>query len=287
MTTKEHLMKRIQFAVVSVLAAVAAVAVMQGCDVLGGPPTNVQVAAETDSTIQVAWSAPSEGNPDKYMVNFKPVRESTFAVLGEATGTSYQHKPYGITGTYKVTAVFGADTYEATVTPTTVPVHTDSMTLYELNVDTLSGYGWSRTTGEAAGYSMQQAASAAGVDFYITDLLPDHVRLPYVVASPDIDTLDSGNEGVVPSAAWHTNGFSNPVYDEQASLPAFTSSPSNYFNYTEIPTPQTLVGCYTAGDDEGERHYALIKVLAIDGAVGKVQLETWFQLVPGLRLMKH
>jgi hypothetical protein len=281
-------MKRIQFAVVSVLAAVAAIVVMQSCDVLGGPPTNVQVAAETDSTIQVAWSAPSEGNPDKYMVNFKPVRESTFAVLGETTGTSYLHKPYGITGTYKVTAVFGADTYDAVTTPTTVPVHTDSMTLYELNADTLSGYGWSRTTGAGAGYSMQRAASATGVDFYITDLLPDHAQLPYAVASPDIaDTLDLGNEGVVPSAAWRKNGFSNPVNDEQAPLPAITNSPANYFNYTEISTPQTLVGCYTASDDEGERHYALIKVLAIDGAAGTVKLETWFQLVPGPRLMKH
>jgi hypothetical protein len=281
-------MKRIQLAVVSVLAAVAAIVVMQSCDVLGGPPSNLQVAAETDSTVQLAWSAPGEGNPDAYVISFRQLHDSSFTVLGETSGTAYLHKPQGMTGTYKVAARFGTETFDATVMPTTVPVHTDSLLVGELNVDTLSGCGWNKTTGAGAVYSMRLAASATSVDFYITDLLPGHARLPYAVASPDIaDTLDEGNSGIVPAGTWRTNGFSDPLPGEQGPLPAYTATPANYFNYTEIPTPQTLVACYTIGDDEGERRYGLIKVLAIDSVAGTVKLETWFQLVPGLRLIKH
>ena len=282
-------MKSVLLSVALILSLVAVVLVTESCGVLGGAPTGVQVAmGDSDSTVQVIWNAPTEGPADSYLLYFKPVNESTFSLVTETTAVSYTHNPEGRTGVYKVVAKFGSQTYDATDQPTTVPVHGDTVTLYELNVDSSHcGYGWTRDSGKAGVFSMAKAANTGSVDFYISDLDTGFSRPPYVIVSPDqADTIDAGAPGVVPSADWRTNGFAYPVADEQAPLPAYSSLPFNYFNYMDLDRVMPmLVPCYTAG--EQDKHYALIKVTNINVQVGSVKLESWFQLVPGLRLIRH
>ena len=181
-----------------------------------GPPTGVAVSSgpgESDSTVVVAWIAPAEG-PDKYMVYFRAVTDSGYTILGETTATSYTHNPHGMTGQYKVTAVFGAESYEGAEKPTTVPIHSGAVTLFEINADSSRcGYGWSRDSGKGHFYAMTDSANSAWVDFYVSDLRVGRGSPLYVI-SPNVDSIDSG-AGIVPSAAWRNNGFSNPLLDEQ------------------------------------------------------------------------
>ncbi len=277
---------------VAALAA-AALVCLSGCGVLGGPPTGIQLAAATDSTVQVVWNTPAEGSPDNYLLYFRPVNESTFIFLTETQANSYEHKPAGMTGVYKVVARFGSDTYEPVFMPTSVPVHSAAVTLVELNADTLtpgfgSGYGWLRDSGIGRSYSMADAGSAADVDFYVSDLDTGHTRLPYVIISPDwADSIDRGAPGFVPRANWRTNGFSGALADEQTPLPRQVNDPANYFNYASITTTPLYVGFYNAGEPEEDRHYALIKVLTVEPLTGRVKVETWYQLIAGLRLIRH
>ncbi len=281
-------MKRLVLAVLTGVAALAALVVIQGCGVLGGPPTGVAVSSgpdESDSTVVIAWTAPAEGGPDKYMVYFRAVGESSYAVLGETTATSFEHKPNGMTGQYKVTALFGPDSYDGAEKPTTVPIHSDTVTLFEINADSSrSGYGWTRDSGKGSFFAMTDSANSAGVDFYVSDLRVGRGSPLYVI-SPNVDSIDSG-AGIIPSAAWRKNGFSNPLMDEQSPLPHYLPPPNaTYFIYTQIPQVPCYVGCYTAGEDE--KHYALIKVNSVDMAAGQMQIESWYQLVAGLRLIRH
>ena len=285
-------MKRATMAMLSFAAALAAMVAIQGCGVLGGPPTGVAVSSgpeESDSTIVVSWTVPAEGAPDKYVVYFRPVTDSAFQVVGETTATSYTHNPAGMTGNYKVTAVFGGDDYDGADRPTTVPIHNDTITVWEINADSSRcGYGWSRDSGIGGIFSMVDSASCASVDFYISDLLAGFGSATQKIVSPNkADTIDPGAMGIVPAADWRINGFSNPLLDEQSPLPAYAPPPNaNYFIYTEIPSSGLYyVGCYTAG--ETEKHYALIKVNYADVAGGQMNLETYYQLVPGLRLIRH
>jgi hypothetical protein len=107
------------------------------------------------------------------------------------------------------------------------------------------------------------------------------------IVSPDkAGLIDSGAIGIVPSAAWRTRGFSNPLLDPQSPLPGYQPPPNaNYFIYTEISSQPCYIGCYTAGD--AFKHYALIQVDSVDVSSGRVWMKSWYQLVPGLRLIRH
>jgi hypothetical protein len=291
---KEYQMKRLALAVTAVFAAVVGMVVFQGCDVLGGPPSGVEVRSgpdESDSTVMIAWTAPAEGSPDKYLVYFRALRESGYTVLGETTATVFYHNPHEVTGQYKIVALFGADSYDALDKPTTIPIESDSATLYEINADSSRcGYGWSRDSGFGGVYGMTDSIFAESVDFYISDLAVGYSRAPYAIVSPNkADSIDPGAAGIVPSAeGWRKNGFSNPLAGGQGPLPSYAPPPNaNYFIYTEIPqgTGPFYIACYTAG--EQEKHYGLIQVNSVDVGTGAVQIKTWYQLVPGLRLIQH
>jgi hypothetical protein len=282
-------MKRTISAVLTGVAALAALVAIQGCGVLGGPPTGVAVSAgpgDSDSTVMVSWTTPAEGSPDKYMVYFRSVADSGYTFLGEATATSYAHNPHGVTGQYKVAAVFGQDTYEGAEKPTTIPVQSDAA-LFEINADSSRcGFGWNRDSGVGGVFAMTESANCAYVDFYVSDLQVG-VGGPLNTVSPNmhVDTIDPG-AGIVPSAAWRANGFSNPLPDAQSPVTAYKPKPnSTYFIYTQITTQPCYIGCYTAGDTM--KHYALIQVDSADKASGQVWLKSWYQLVSGLRLMRH
>ncbi|MBM3331015.1 fibronectin type III domain-containing protein [candidate division WOR-3 bacterium] len=271
----------------TVLTGVAALVVIQGCGVLGGPPSGVTVSAgpgESDSTVLVSWTVPSEGAADKYVIHFRPATDSGYTVVGETTAISYAHNPHGVTGQYKVSAVFGGDSYDAAEMPTTVPVQSEAE-LFEINADSARcGFGWKRDSGVGGVFAMTESANCASVDFYVSDLLVG-TGGPLSIVSPNkADSIDSGAVGIVPSAAWRANGFSNPVLAD--TVPSYKAPPSaTYFIYTTLTSQPCRFGCYTAGDTV--KHYAMVKVDSFNLVSGRVWLKTWYQLVPGLRLVHY
>ncbi len=261
------------------LLALPALLLVQ-CDVIsGGAPINVKLEAATDSTVKITWDAPIEGTPDKYVVYFMATGTSTYTKLGEPTSTTYTHDPAGKTGKYKVASDFGGTEYEALTIPSSAPVANAATSVSELNAAGNSGYGWARSTGTASTYSMTQASNAASVDFYITNFAANSSSTPYHIASPDLGPSDPG--AVVPAGSWRVNGFTNPLTDENAPLPAH--SPTVYFNYTELSSDPVLVGCHTNADD----YYALVKLSGYNYGNGTVQVQSWFQTIKGLRLIQH
>jgi len=260
--------------------AVAALILVQCDELIGDRPTNVVLSAATDSTVKVTWSAPAGDAPDKYVVKFKETGTATFVTLADnVTTTEYTHAPAGKTGNYMVAAMFGSTEYEALTAPSSAPALTAATAVAELNAAGNSGYGWSMSTGAGTTYSMTDAGNAANVDFYITNFATGYSATPYSIASPDLGPTDPG--GVVPTGSWKVNAFSNPVLDDQAPLPRYIQG-VNYFNYTDIATDPTWVGCYT---EDG--YYALAKLAGVNTGSGTVQVTTYFQLVKGLRLVQH
>lgn len=269
--------KLLSIAAIALMATTALVLVQ--CDVIAGDaPTNVKVEAATDSTVEVTWSAPGAGTPDKYIVYFAEVGTTNYVSLGEVTATSYVHNPMGKTGKYKVEADFDGTKYAATTEPTTVPVENAATAVSELNAAGSSGYGWSTSTGVGATYSMTQASNAANVDFYISDFETGYSGTPYSIVSPDIGPSDPG--AVVPAGSWKVNSFTNALTSEQGPLPSHSNL--TYFNFTDLTTDPIVVGCYTA-----DGYYALVKINDINISAGTVKAQTWFQLVEGLRLVQH
>jgi hypothetical protein len=267
----------LSIAAVGALAAVSLVIV--GCPALtGGAPTDVKLEMATDSTVKITWVAPTEGTPDKYIVAFMVTGGSTYADFDTVTSTTATHDPAGKTGKYKVTAVFGSETYDAANFPSSAPIATTAKTVGELNSADLAGYGWDRTAGTGTTYTMTQASSAANVDFYITDWAAGFAGPTYSIASPDEAPNDPG--GVAPTGSWRINGYTNALANANDPLP--THSNTTYFNYTDLTTDPTLVGIYTA-----DGYYALVKLSSYNYTSGNVQAEGWFQLVKGLRLVQH
>jgi hypothetical protein len=243
----------------------------------GSEPTSVALEAATDSTVKITWTAPSEGNPDKYIIQFKEVGGSWDDVAEPAgTATEYTHDPAGVTGDYKVVAKFSSNEYESDEV-STIPVHNAAASVSELNATGNSGYGWERT-GSGSTYSMTIAGNAANVDFYISDFAAEYAGPTYSVTSPDLGPSDP--TGVVPAGGWRVNGISTNAVSEQGPLPAHITG--NYVSYTDISTDPILLGVWTA-----DGYFALVKASGVNTGAGTVQIETWFQKVSGLRLIKH
>jgi len=250
-----------------------------GCGGNGKAPSNVRLEAETDSTVRVIWSVPVDATPDKYLVFFRPAGETTYSLVAETTANLCVHNPDGATGWYRVEAEYGTETYAASTTPGTMPVYTDTVAVAELNGSGNSGFGWDRNTGRGMTYSMTDVRNAGTADFYVTDFKPAQMNQPpYSIASPDMGPSDAGN--IVPTDSWRVSAFTDSQPGENVLLPAFL--PTTYFNYTDILNVPCSIGCITA-----DNHYALVKVIAVDVENHRVLLETWYQLLPGLRLTRH
>jgi len=264
--------------VLTIASAAGLLVVLQSCGVLGGAPTDVQLG--TDSTgvnVLVVWNQPAEGIPDKYQIHFKALGETTYALLAETTAQSYRHETGGMTGTYKVTALFPGSSYEGDDRPTTVPYRTDTITVAELDASGNSGYGWNRETGLGRTYSMAKE-NCGYVDCYITNFETGSAMLPYCIASPSMAPSDRG--GPVEPAEWKASGFTDQLASEQNPLPQ--RGPTTYFNWTDITQQPSIIGCSCV-----DGFYALVKITSVDAGVGEVRLLSWFQLVPGLRLVRH
>ncbi len=273
-------MKRlISIASIGVLA-VSALVLVQCDELLGGAPRSITIEAMSDSTVKITWGAPTEGAPDAYIVSFMEVGTSSYAQVAETTATSIEHDPSGATGMYKVEAKFGSDTYAGSTTPTTEPIANAVQTVSELNAAGNAGYGWNTSDGSATTYTMGEVGSAPNVDLYFTDWALGFTGPNYSIASPDEAEADPGNGGFVPPASWATNSFSSSLTSETAPLPVHTTA--TYFNYTDITQTPFIVGCYT---EDG--YYAMVKINSYNTGSGEFQVQSWFQLVEGLRLIKH
>ncbi len=231
--------------------------------------------------VQLSWYPPVAGSPDCYRAYFQPLDSTGFRVLAETQSRWIDHDPGGATGRYYVAAVVGGAEFPTIDTLTTVPVHTATTVVAELDAPGDAGFGWDRDDGTGDTYSMLEAGSADYVDFYITDFAVGSSRFPYTVASPNRGPGDEA--GLVPDANWRVNGFTDPMPTgwHGDTLPAI--SPSRYFDYTPIDTTPIALGCYSVSDE----HYGLIQVVSVDSAHAEVEVETWFQLVPRLRLVRH
>jgi hypothetical protein len=257
-----------------------AVLLFTSCETItGGSPTSFAIEAATDSTVKLTWAVPAEGTPDNYIVYFKEVGTSAFVEVQQLGGTvlTYTDNPSGKTGTYYVAAKFGSNKYESDE-KTTIPIHGTSTSLSELNATGNSGYGWTRADGAAGAFSMTSASNASSVDFYLTNFAANFTTVPYNIASPDMGPTDAG--GVVPTGGWRVNAISNPLTDPQAALP--TNSTTTYFNYTPLSAYPSYLGVYTT-----DGYYALIKIDGLNSTAGTVTVESWIQLVKGLRLIQH
>ena len=261
---------------------IAVISLLVGCGVIGGPPANLQIAAATDTTVQLIWTTPPEGMPDNYRIYFCPAGETAFVAIGETTASTFIHTPHGLTGKYQISALFAGREYKSATILTTIPVHTAPKTISELDGTGNAGYGWNFDSGYARSYSMRQAENAQNVHFYLTDFSTG-TGLPYRLASPSMGPSDPS--GVVPTAAWDSTGLTDPLTDENTALPPVNST--KYFNYTTIPetTLPALFGVYIPGENKG--HFALVKVNRLNRANATVELESWLQLVPGLHLIHH
>jgi len=264
--------------------------VLVGCEGedVGSAPQNFTLTASTDGLeVILDWEEPADGQPDGYIVYFEEVGTSDWLVEAELDGDvlTYTHDPMEMTGRYYVAADWGGTEYDSDV-ETTVPVHTASMTIYELEAAGNAGYGWALTSDfTGTTYSMADEANAALVDFYITNWTDDPVGgpwpAPWSIASPDLAPGDPGGS-FVPTASWRQNWFSDPITDPQAALPNYGST--TYFNYTEgIQTDPTYIGVYLGDED----HFGLVEFSGVNPAAGTINVESWFQTVQGLRLIAH
>jgi hypothetical protein len=143
-----------------------------------------------------------------------------------------------------------------------------------------TGYGWDRTTGKAFLYDMTVVDSFDKVDFYVTDSAPGFAGPLYKVASPEMAPQDPG--GTVPSGSWHMTWFTHldSTATEDTILPRFTQS--RYRRSSLLDPLPRLVACFTE-----DSCYALLNVDDVNTATGEAHIESWFQLIKGLRLIEH
>ncbi len=271
---------------VVILAAV----ILSGCEGEGdgSAPLNVVLTgANYGQEVLLSWEEPSSGPPGDYMIYFREFDATDFTLRATVNGdtTEYTHDPAGSTGDYYVAARFGNTEYSSD-TVTTIPVHTDIVLISELNAAGESGYGWALTVDFLGGlYSITDASNAPFVDFYVTNFANDSAGgpwpTPWHIASPDTAVDDPGGTSV-PQADWRLNWLSDPLLDPQAMLPNF--APTTYFRCMNgIENDTTYIGIYLGA----EQHYALAKFFDADTITGTLQVETWFQGVPDLRLIAH
>lgn len=244
------------------------------------PPTNLSLGATSYGVgVILSWEASSDPL-DGYIVYFKALGQTDFKVADTVTGTSYQHNPNGETGYYYVTAYkSGAGESDPSEQVSTVPISTGDVKVYEFdNPAGPAGYGWDRTVGTGGAFSMSDTASVSLVDLYVTD---DAVGQngPYYFYSPSLAPQDGGVGSWLPQGAWKESYFKDISPDiANGILPA---AENNYVDGIE------LTGNSYYAVNTSDNHYAAVLIDGEVGTDGTVQIKSWFQKVPGLRLIGH
>jgi len=240
-----------------------------------GPVRNPSLIAETDSTVRLAWSPPTEGVPNLYRVMFKPVND-TLRIALQTSDTTCVHDPTGMTGEYRVLAQFGGIYVEPEETLATIPVQSGATWVGELSGADNPGFGWPAPGRTGVTYDMSDTAWVDLVEFYVTDFKPGSDGPTYYLASPDLAPADSG--GSVPAGRWRVTSFAE-LADEQDPVPP--AGDSLWRPTARVPGAMAAA-CHT---DQG--YFAVVKVSQLRIQQKDIRLQAWFQPVQGLRLLRH
>jgi len=241
-----------------------------------GSARNLSIVAESDSTLRLTWSPPSEGAPSLYRVMFRPVG-GAYGVALETNDTACVHDPQGMTGEYRVLAQFGGTYVEPGETLTTLPVHTGTTTVGELSGGDNSGCGWIGPDWSAATYEMADTAWVDRVEFYVTDFKPGADGPTYYLASPDLAPTDSG--GSVPAGRWRVTGFVELASEQSPAPPVGDSA---WRTTARVSATPVYAACHTSSG-----YFAEVGVTQLRLQQKDLRLQTWFQAVQGLRLLRH
>ncbi|UCG42090.1 MAG: hypothetical protein JSU73_09415 [candidate division WOR-3 bacterium] len=247
-------------------------------DIPGGPPDSLALQLETDSTVRLSWVPPVEGTPNTYLLLFREAGDPEFKTAIDTLTTSVEHDPEGRTGDYIIAARFGALVYQGDDTVTTIPIHTDTKTVEELNGSGLSGWGWIRTSYIGELFSMNDTLSIPYVDWYVTDFDSGTAGPLYSIASPSEGPTDPG--GGVPEGNWHLTEIAGPLDD--AKVPVPVSGDSAYSARIQIQGSPTHYAVVTA-----DGYYAMIKVTNVRTNQSDIRAQAWLQPIRGLRLLRH
>lgn len=245
----------------------------------GAPPREVRMSAATDSTLLLLWSEPDSGAPNSYGVFFRPSGGQTWMLAAETTGLTCEHFPAGVTGDYQVGARFGGAWFLADTVVSTIPVGTDNLTLYELNGSGDAGYGWDRVSGIGFGWSLRDSLAPAFVDFYVTDFDTGSAGPAYYFATADTAPFDPGDS--LAPGNWRMTRFAGRLANDRDPLPPVSDTAWQPVVLLGT-TPSEYVGCRT---EDG--NHAVLKVTSVRPNRGDVRFQGWFQLVPGLRLIRR
>ncbi len=245
--------------------------------ITGGPPTGFRIEAASDTTVRLLWEPPAEGEPNFYRIFFKQLGGSGFSVIAETTALSYIHNPQGLTGTYKIAAVFGATVYEDTNHLSTIPIQTGNVNVGELSGTGKPGYGWDHLTGTGKAYLMTDTSNCDSIDWFCTDFAVGSNGPYYYVASPDTAPFDPG--GSVPPGRWRTTPLVL-LASEQGPVPP--PGDTGYHKALRLTSAPLAFGVRTA-----DGYYGVVKVTQIRVANRDIRVQTWFQPVRGLRLVRH
>lgn len=274
----------------AISAGILTIIVLSGCEGEGdgsAPQNLLLTGTNYGQEVMLSWEDPVAGTPSSYIIYFRELGATEFdaGAVVNADTLEYIHDPAGRTGDYYVAARFGSNEYGSD-TLTTIPVHTDILSISELNAGGASGYGWA-LTGNFSGstFTLTSVANALLIDFYVTNFTNDSVGGPWpgpwYIASPDTATDDPGGQSI-PQAAWRQTWFSDPLLNPQAILPNF--APTTYFKCTGgIENDTTYIGVYLGA----EHYYGLVKFYGADTLTGAISVESWFQTVPDLRILTH
>jgi len=240
-------------------------------------PMNVLLKASAGTNVRVRWQTDRNSDSTTYRLWFRPLG-GVFYAVDSTLHNSIFHDPIGWTGDYTVSSVLGGVELFARETLTTIPVVTDTLLIYELNLRDPSGFGWNESTGLGSALAVRDSGNAPLADCYLTDMSPGQSGPIYYLASPHIGPEDPG--GMMPEAAWRRSGLLQLFGNVQDPLPEYDSL--LYSDFADASIPEVFIAVYTQGG-----HYGLIRSLGVTRDVGTLGVIAWFQKVPELRLIRH
>jgi hypothetical protein len=242
------------------------------------PPANLRLSSVIGIQVKVRWDQGANEDSVRYGVWFRAGDSSGFVMAGEVAGRYLTHDPAGATGYYTVSARRLGEEVFAAETLSTVPVFTDTLVVHELNGDSANAYGWDMTSGLGRLGTMLDTTRAGLVDWYFTDLTPGYVGPAFYLASPQYGPEDPG--GVVPAGPWRSTRMMGVLGSPQDPLPEYDSL--FYQRVVDVSSFQANVAVHTP-----EGYYALVSTYAPNPDDGTVRAISWFQRIPGLRLIRH
>ncbi|MCX7731704.1 MAG: PKD domain-containing protein [candidate division WOR-3 bacterium] len=238
------------------------------------PPLNLRLAQHLGLYVRLRWDRNGNHDSVRYCIWFRQADSFRFRLVDSTLSTSFLHDPFYTTGDYTVSARFRSEELFSPETVSTIAVFTDTLTLSELNCAGEAGYGWDSISLTGRMVSMRNPVSDRICAFYLTDFSPESLSLNYFLASPHLGPDDPG--GLVPPAAWRRTWLVNVTGSGSTPLPPFDTL--LYRDRILLNAGTTEIAVWLPSDN-----YALVKVLPTRTC--RFDVLTWYQRVPGLRLL--